>query len=387
MRTDNSGKSIDIPITSTVSSEKFVDPDKFASVYSDTWSRSHFWRDWTLPVIICLAFASILNYFVNPFSIYAPGIFEPYRENSYVEKTRLFEKLKTPSEVLILGSSRAGTLDPTLVTEITGKSCFNWALPSAGVEIFNAVLRISVDEYKNPVEMVILCVDPEVFHPDLWISPQALLAKSFTPYFRGTGLWPKVRSIINSGLRLITLEQLNASFGVIRREFGDPSEKRDRLYRADGFGLYSANERAIADGTYDLKAVISERLTTYPKDNLCFMTGATLSQDRMKKWGKMLEYCDSKGIIVYCYLPPAHPRYLELMDNFGALTFFDRIRQFLNETVTEHGGIFRDYTSLDSFGGDPNRFYDEVHMRKANNDLILKNLLAAGDAESERGDR
>jgi len=357
------------------------------SIYCDGWSGIFFWRDFILPVVICLAFVSLINYSINPFSIYAPSIFEPYRENSYVEKTRLFEELKIPPKVLILGSSRAGTVDPALVTELTGKSCFNWALPSSGVEIFNAVLRISIDEHKSPVDMVIVCVDPEVFHPDLWISPQALLAKSFIPYFKGTGLWPKLRSIINSGLRLITLEQLNASFGVIRRELGDPSEKREAIYRPDGLGLYSANERAIADGTYDLDAVISERLTTYPKDNLCFMAGAALSEDRMNKWEKLLDYCDSKGIRVYCYMPPAHPRYLELMDKFGALPFFDKIHEFLKETVAEHNGIFRDYTELESFGGDPNQFYDEAHMRKANNDLILKNLLAAGESESEGGDR
>jgi len=336
-----------------------------------------FWRVWLLTVAVTIAVVAGINYLVDPFSIYGTGLFKPYRDNSYIKKAELFEKLAPSRKALILGSSRMATVDPEVVTELTGKPCFNWAVPSAGVEIISACTRMAVEKYKAPVDLVIVGVDPEAFLPSLAIHAQARLAPMYTPYIGDIGGELEIKEFTRDSLRLITVEQFKASVGVLGREIHGESVTQLIEYRPDGFALYGPREEAIATGKLDLNALIDERLRTYPDRNLCLTGKSTLSESRMDEWVDYLQYCTEHGIRVYVYLPPAHPRYIEMLGRFGALPLLHQLSEFLARTAKENGAVFHDYTDVESFGGDPRQFYDEIHTRYTNNNLLLERLLTS----------
>jgi hypothetical protein len=343
------------------------------------WSAKAFWRVFALSIVIPLILAVGMNIIVDPFGIYGTGLFKPYRANSYVEKAELFAALNPPPEALVIGSSRTGSVDPDLVYELTGERCFNWSVPSAGIEVANAIIRMAVDERKAPIDLVILGVDPDAFTPRLWIHPQAQQAPMYDSYLGRAGLRPKLKAFVNSALRLLTMEQVDASFKVIMREMGDTRFAELELYRPDGMALYTPKEEAIAKGEFDLNAIIDERLETYPEENPCITSSTVLSQDRMDLWMEILDYCGDHGIKVYAFLPPGHPRYNEMLEEFGAGPKMEEIRSFLEESLNDHDDVFRDYADLESFDGDPNQFYDEVHMREENNSRLIRDLLAGFD--------
>jgi len=342
-----------------------------------------FWRIWVVFFASVLVAASVMNYLINPFSIYGTGFFEPYRENSYVEKAMQFEAMNPTPTAIVIGSSRVNSIDPELMRELTGKRCFNWGVPSAGMEVINAIIRLAREDYGVPVDMVIVGVDPDVLYSELWVHPQALLAPMYSKYLRGTGLRAKLKGFANSTLRLITMEQTSASLAVIRRELGDKSIERLELYRPDGFALYIKKEQAIEAGTYNLQEIIDNRLLDYPMGIRRLESVDDLPQDRKALWIDFLEYCRSNGIRVYAYLPPAHPRLLAMLERFGMEENLEVAAEFLEETVPSYGGVFRDFTMLDSFGGEPDQFYDEVHMRKQNNDRLLRSLLEDYNSPTE----
>lgn len=341
-----------------------------------SWSRPTFWRSFLLASVCVLALTVLLNLAVDPFSIYGSGIFEPYRINSYIEKAELFARFDPPPEALILGSSRTGSVDPEVVHELTGKICFNWSVPSAGVEVAYAIVRMAVEDHGAPIDTVIVAVDPDAFNPALWIHPQALQASMYSDYLGKSGSRPYFKALLSSMFRLLTIEQTTASMNVIRRELGDTSFEAQEIYRADGFALYLKNEADIEAGIYDLDGKITERLTTYPNENPCITGRTVLSRVRMDLWVEFLDYCRGKEIQVYAYLPPSHPGFIELLKQLGAVENLNEISRFLETTSDEYGAIFRDYSDLSSIGGNVDQFYDEVHMRKANNDLLLIDLLS-----------
>jgi len=361
-----------------ISRESYEDPERalVSSINSPAPNRMarNFWIAWLICLAVTLGGAAILNYVVDPFSIYGSGVFEPYRENSYITKAEQFENLAVKPQVLIIGSSRVGSMDPRTVTEITGKSCYNWSVPSAGVEITSAIVHMAVERYGAELDTVIVGIDPEAFHPEMTIHAQARLAPMYVEYIGEVGAWVRLKEFALKTLRLVTMEQTAASIKVLKREMGMGSEEVLVLYRDDGFALYTPKEEAIAAGTYDLEAVVESRLTRYPDENLT-ITGSTVpSVRRMQQWEEFLDYCTEQGIKVIAYMPPDHPDYVELLERFGSIPVMEEISEFIGESVESRGGIYRDYTYLESFGGESDQFYDEVHMRKGNNDRLLYSL-------------
>lgn len=330
-----------------------------------------------------MAITAGLNFAVDPFLIYGTGLFEPYRINNYIEKAEMLQDQEPLPEVLIFGSSRVGSVDPELVQELTGKTCYNWGAPTTGVAGFNAMIRMALDDYGAPVKLVIIGVDPEVFHPDRSIHPQAWAAPMYLPYFGDVGIKMIFKRFKRIFMQLFTWEQTSSSFAVLGRELGIATTETPIKYRDDGYTYYTEHDTRIADGTFNLEDRITNRLLAYPDINNCFTSSDSPSQSKMDKWIEFLEYCDEKGIQVFVYTSPMHPRFLDLLSELGADPSLEEISEFLDTTTSEHGGIFRDFTHIENFNGDRDLFYDEVHMRKENNDRMLRILLSEYRLEPE----
>ncbi|MCK4720643.1 hypothetical protein KAU08_08285, partial [bacterium] len=295
----------------------------------------------------------------------------------------MYQELDPMPGTLILGSSRVGSVDPEIVEQLTGISCFNWGAPTTGPAGFNAMIHMAVEDYSAPIQIVIVGVDPEVFHPDRGIHPQAWAAPMYLPYFGDVGIKMKLKRFIRIFMQLFTWEQTSSSFAVLGRELDVATTETPIKYRDDGYTFYTEHDTRIAEGTFNLEGRITNHLLAYPDINVCFTSSDSPSQSKMNKWIEFLEYCDEKGILVFAYLSPMHPRFLDLLSELGADPSHEDISEFLKTTISEHGGIFRDFTHIENFNGDQNLFYDEVHMRKENNARILRNLLSEYRPEPE----
>ena len=73
-----------------------------------------------------------------------------------------------------------------------------------------------------------------------------------------------------------------------------------------------------------------------------------------------------------------HPELWEFIQEKGVDHLYTETSEYVERTVAESGGVFRNYIELDSFDGDPEMFWDEVHMRPENGEALLWNLLGAG---------
>lgn len=327
-------------------------------------------------VLICITFVVALNVVVDPFDIYGTEIFRPFRANNYQWKAQLFIMMDPPPEALILGSSRVGTADPEIVEDNTGKRCFNWGAPTEETMTYNAIIRMAVDDYHAPIDMMIVAADPEIFHPGRTVHPQAVSAIAYEKYLAGKGIRSAIKRTAMKFIQTISWEQTVASLTVLWREISGRESDAQYTYRDDGLMLFAGSDDQIASGTYDLEAMIDRRLPTYPDRNLCFVQSDEMSESAMNRWVEFLDYCVGNEIEIYVYITPQHERYREMLRDLGSENIYGEITEYLRMTVEERGGIFRDYSIPETFGGDPEMFYDEVHPRKENNDLILRDLLA-----------
>jgi hypothetical protein len=332
-----------------------------------------FWKIFIAAGAWLLATVALLNLIVDPFGMYGTGLFPSMVSNRYLAKLTLFRADDPPPSALILGSSRVGMIDPDLVTEITGEKCFSWGVPIARAETFLAIIKIAIDEVGDPIDLVIVGAEPEVFHPTSEVHPMA----KFVPEFSGYGdPLPWWSITVEKVSRLFTMEQTEASIGVISavlhgERVGDWIE-----WGPDGFPVGMDPETTPRVIEEDFETRLKKGLATYPDERFEISSFTHLSPERMRYWEEFLQICEDNDIRIYVFMPPPHPKLLDRLYDLGAERIFDETSEYLERTVTEAGGTFRDFTRLESFGGDPNLFSDEVHLRKPNAELMLRNLLS-----------
>lgn len=177
-------------------------------------------------------------------------------------------------------------------------------------------------------------------------------------------------------MRLIEIEQLMSSLRVIGRTIGNFQELPVESYRSNGMATYPQYDSEIDAGTFDLEAVLDERVPHYPEGAFGLANFTELSESRMALWEELINLCVERDIMIYSFMAPSHPRLLELLNELDAMWIFQETSDFVERTVTDAGGVYRDYTNLESFEGNPDWFYDEVHMWTSNADLLLENLLS-----------
>ncbi len=338
------------------------------------WGNPSLWRVFFGVLLATLVLTAAFNLLVDPFDLYGTGLVEPFQFNTYRKKLDLFREFakKEPPRALILGSSRAETLDPRIVEEITGERCFNWGLPSGRVETILASLRIAVEDEKAPIDLVVVAVDPLAFHPSLYLHPQSFLVPEYYRYFPYDR---RLKTTFDKLLRLLTTEQTRASIEALEKATGLDKTPAAFGYREDGYALFYDKEAAWDAGTYDLDAELTRRVPDYPEQSFGLSNFKGLAPVRKAQWEQFLDICKNKGIRVYVFMPPVHPRLWEALSSLGAQPIFKETSDYLSRTVNAMGGTYRDFTQLDSFGGDPSQFYDEVHMRPSNTEILLRRLL------------
>ena len=333
---------------------------------------SKLWKVFLATLVSLVLFSAIMNVIVDPFAIYGTGVFDALEFNRYQYKYLLLKDFEPKPEALVIGSSRVTFMDPEIIEEITGYRCFVWGCPDARMEIEYAMLRIALEEFHCPIKLLIVGVEPEVFHPTKPIHPEAKVIDEYTKYFEETPGWSKFAEKFS---RLFTIEQTLASIKVIAREIRGQESERLFDFRADGFPL-------LPENTYDeAPARIQEGILHYPYGGFGLNEFTGLSEEREHYFEEILRICDENDIRVYAITTPLHPDLVRKLVSLDAKPIFDDTAEYVGGEVEKHGGIFRDYTTIDSFGGSADYFLDAYHMTPDNGNILVRDLLSDFERE------
>jgi hypothetical protein len=310
---------------------------------------------------------------VDPYGLYGSGLIPRADVNHYARKLEMFRAFNPQAQAIIIGSSRVLSCDPDVVTRLTGERCFNFWVPGARTETYYSVLRLALDS-GAPIKMVIVAVEPEALHPNLPIEPEARFMPEYSKYFVYN---PEAQAgFFEKAALLFTLEQTGESITQLGNLYNAQTGQGKLEYRPNGFATWTYWEKQMAEGTFDLEERIDSRIRKYPERSMGLSSFKELGEVREKYWEDFLGLCRERGIKVVAFMPPDHPRLVELLSEVGAEPVFRMVSDYLSETVASAGGTCVAYTNIESFGGDPGEFYDEIHMRPANGALLLEHLFS-----------
>jgi len=272
-------------------------------------------------------------------------------------KADQIERLPYAPEVVFFGGSRSMRFEPAFMEEKTGLKGFNLAMTNGKPE-------------------------------DAWVfahflhdrSPRTKLrwvwgVQVSTMYERDleAGLIQDPR--LNRYLPLDLLVEQGRSLPRTPEEVPKVARTDLRRYGRDGVVLSNSYDRAEAQGR-----TLERSLEVYIKRALAKQQQApgrsVEKRSRSRDYFEAtLGYLDAIGGEAVIIAMPVHPEALEALREHGWQDRHERFLAYIRSLRDKYDVRFIDLSEIESFGGDPEEFYDGVHIKAANARRVITKLV------------
>jgi hypothetical protein len=245
---------------------------------------------------------------------------------------------------------------------------------SSDLEDYYAALLSLTEGAGLPIHNVVLGIDLEAFNPS---APTIYESRYFPEFSRYLIHTPLARARLSDQLGLLmSMQQTDESLNVLRRAVQREHAVELVSIEPNGRAIQVARENSIAAGTFDLQRIIASRVRKYPSRSLRLGGYKRVDPVRLQYLDDLLNYCDAHGIKLYAFITPYHPRLWDVLDQLPEAAILNDVKAQVQEHLAEHGVTLHDFSHIESFGGDPLEFYDEIHMRPDNIHRVVETLFS-----------
>ncbi len=309
-----------------------------------------------------------LNAVVDPWGGLGTALFPTLVPTDKPVKAGLIARLKQPPQLVIFGSSRALKINPTYLHERLGQRGFNAAVSDGNPEDAWALLNDIHAHFPQARPHFLWVLDVEALRgaPDPGVLDTPALAR-FIP---SGARW---RARLHGILPLLSWKAVRASIKVLRAEIsGKGIHLRDAVFTDNGYRSLDVHDIARANGsTLAAQLRAAESLyswvyrTIYPRLSPVEEGYLERTLAKMNAWGY-------PPVIV---LSPIHPALRRVLGPLGWDTRYRQVLAYVESLKPRYRFTFLDMTSLASFGGSPNLFYDGMHLTLPNIHRLLDAIL------------
>lgn len=332
------------------------------------------WRSFTqtflASVLSLLTGVALLNFLVNPMSLYRTRLFPAVLMNSRADKVVLLQHAVNKPSVLIVGSSRAMKISPSEVEKATGLPAFNAAVDSAMAEDYYAMVRFAEENAALNLRMVIIGLDVEAFHNAKPEDERILAVPALRHYVGVSGRghdW-------NAFTKLFERQQTMLSFHSVRAMLQHNSQVNSH-FEADGYLRYDKWEKDRQAELFNLQANINDSISEYRSR---FQAFSELSSRRLTYFERTLRYCKEHGIAVLIFVTPLHPDVIASLPNYEPR--HRELQAAIQPMCKKYSVPLLDFSDISAFDGSPKYFYDGAHVDERNAQLMVNHLFARRDA-------
>jgi hypothetical protein len=307
------------------------------------------------------------NAVVDPWGRLGTGLFPTLIPTDRPVKVALVDRLRRPPELLVFGSSRALKIDPAYLERRLGQPGFNAGVSDGEPEDAWAFLNDIHSRFPATHPHYLWMLDVESFRgtPDPGVLDTPALAR-FVPFRQ------RWRTRLDAIGPLLSWKEARSSIRVVRKRwFGNGIPLRNTTFAPNGFravdfhDLAFARGRTLAQELRGSEAVYSRVYAHYHR----------LSPRQQDYFERTLAKMDDWGEPPVIVLSPLHPAMRKVL---GPLGWNERHRQvlaYLRELRQHYRFELLDLTSLASFGGSPNDFYDGFHLTLPNVHRMLDTVI------------
>lgn len=326
-----------------------------------------------LAAALLVGAVAAFNAYVDPYGTVGTGALPPVTWTDRSLKVNLIEHLKRAPGVVVLGSSRAMKVQPSLITSRTGVPAFNAAVSSGKpVDAWTFVSFIHA-RFPTAHSKYLWLLDIEAFRQ--WPIDPGLLNTPQLAAYLGTGT--RLSTRLGQLPLLFSWATFWKSLQSVRRAQGQPQAAlRTTLgatqFAPDGFRVLDYHDQNLAKGrglAKELPATIRQGIATYRGDY------SRLDPTAETYFQRTLALMNSLGDAPVIVLTPMQPQMLATVAPLGYDARYRDVLAYLHSLKARYRFEQLDFTHLSSFGGRAADFYDGYHMTVANTRRLVNAVL------------
>ncbi|TWT66911.1 hypothetical protein Pla123a_43390 [Posidoniimonas polymericola] len=329
----------------------------------------------TATVTAAFLAVSALNWGIDPYDQYGPHGLPPLTLTSRGAKSTAIAQAAGAARGLVLGSSRVLKVSPEQLESLTGARFYNAGVYYGRPEDFLALVRRYGSVNGRPPSELVIGLDVDAFADRVGPDPELLrvpeLRSEVPECVTLSDRWQPVRE-------LLSWRQTTGSLRLLYATARHRAPENEEFFAPDGSIVYAERDQRLAEGDYNWGTAFNYDRQVY----LGLYQGYDrLSLMRMLAWRDLMDYCESHAVRLTVFLTPVHPK---LLDELRGVEHYERRRAdvfALLDCTLPPRGRFLDLTEVASFRGDPEAFYDAVHLRSANASRLVETLFSGGEAE------
>jgi len=315
-----------------------------------------------LPILALL----VLQYLVDPLDIY-PGeqLITPVTSHYRFVKTHDYlynPDNKRDYDAFIFGSSRVMRLEAAQLKQYRLKA-FNYGINMTRAEDYYCQLRLLLEYNNKPIKLIIIGLEPELFS-NIWpVHRQLLQVPELSRYLIEDLPLPEAGhedflQTISDSLRYSFVALWNHLMGI------KPSGK----YEFDPLtGDYVVKEprnsavkvsSSLMQSLYDIYNDFTE-----------------LHPSRIAYFNLFIALCAENNIMVLGYVTGNHPILIDFLRQHTEYELILAQAMEYWDSIEYEGFSWRDFTSVQAYGGDPDDFADLAHIGTYNSELVVRQLM------------
>lgn len=327
--------------------------------------------------VLGLVAALVVNFLGNSAQVFPSPVRESESDRGW--KARIVERFvaeNRPPEAIVFGSSRAWQIKASTVEQLTGLRTFNWAVTS-GTVLDSRIQLAYVTRLGAPPKLILLEIEDAAWAWDGELQPSIL---SHVGVFRETPFPDNVR-VFGDACSSGTIPATVRSLLALTRPVGASQTWRyfnGQLWLDDGYIVMVDAERAKIRGQFFFEKVIQENITELRS---LWSKPYRVHPRWIRYLEEFLDIAKANGIRIVAFVPPMHQAWEKAcFDSEDRRVARRELIDRLAGILAAHGTKLHDYSRVESFGGDPNEFWDGTHQTPVNMDRMTRAMLGADAA-------
>jgi len=314
-------------------------------------------RQWLILSLILtgsfLVLLTLTNYWVDPYGFNK----ERSKNTNFTTPFKANIVSHHHFDAIMLGTSKTGVMDPTVVNEMLEVETFNLSYPSSNTEIQNRLFKYT--HHFNPnIKYLIYGIDFGCFNKNRHAQ------KHFTEFYDQKETLEK-REKISSFDLYFNFNTFTSSL----KEIVEEENLEPQYISANGMLDYVNNIQDLENGTYDLQKKIKQSIQVFFREEGIY-EDYTFSYALLDEFKETLTFCKKHDIKVFVYIPPVYKDHFNAIKKAGYLDEFELFKRELAK-ITE----YVDFTGNTALSRNQENYWDATHLKKELTRTIMRTLL------------
>ena len=324
-------------------------------------------RSWMIIIVSISLLIGLFNYVIDPLG---------FNKKILIKNMNIVKEDNTPFTIkykmpllekgvwnnLMLGISRIGLMDTNVANKYLGGKTFTMSLPGSAMPLQwdSFLYAIKFNDIKN----IIYGIDFMTFNKNLKFNDDYVQFKEEIQSF-GTfhtyDIYFNIQTLIKSIRTIVNNYSSHPKYHV--------------YYSESGMRHFPNYEQRLKNGTFKLQNSINAHIQYYFEKNRGIYAKYEYSQEYMRMFKKIVNYCHENDINIYVYIPPMYVEHFYAIKEAGLKPAFETFKRELAE-ITD----FTDFTGVNSITTNKDNYWDSSHLRTEHTELVISKLLHPEDS-------